>query len=112
MRRGSGEAGVTRCKLRAPFRVVLGCPRTTLPMAVAIGLILLSGCATTQSPQVIRVPVAAPCLEKMPESPEFLTDAAMAKMDDGTLVIELRADQLNQRQHIAELRATLTACVR
>ena len=80
--------------------------------ALLLPLLLLSGCATTQSPQVIRVPVAVPCLDKVPESPAFLTDAEMAKMDDGKLVIEMRADQLNQRQHIAELRATISACVK
>jgi len=79
----------------------------------AVAVMLLAGCAAPlPNPQKVFIEVARPCLDKLPDAPAFLTDAAMQKMDDFTLIIELRADHLNQRQHISELRATMKACVK
>ena len=96
-----------------PFRLSdrsLLLARTYCLLGMALSI---SGCITTQPvPEKVYVRVPVACIEKMPDSPAFLTDGAMAKMDDFTLIIEMRADPLNQRQHINELRAILTACAR
>lgn len=113
MKRGSGGLDGARCNLR-PSAVSASRNLASLPMAVAIiGMISLSGCAT-QSPQVVKVPYAIPCLtaDQLPAAPKAKTDAELAKLDDFQLVINLAADRLEYRRHSNELSAVISACVR
>lgn len=77
-------------------------------------LLLLVGCNATLPPvpRETLIPVLVPCLDRMPERPQFLADADLAKLDDHAFVLALRIDQLELRGHVAILTATLQACVK
>ena len=77
-------------------------------------LLFLAGCNGTlpPAPKETLIPVAVPCLERMPEAPKFLSDAELTQLDDFHFVIELRRDQLELRGHLAILTAALQPCVK
>jgi len=77
-------------------------------------VLFLAGCNGTLPPvpTEVRVPVPVPCIERMPDQPKFLTDAALAGLADFSFVLELRRDQLELRGHVAVLTATLQACIK
>ena len=81
----------------------------------ATALILLSGCVTTQPvPQVVKVPIATPCLtaDQLPKPPQAATDATLSAMTDFDLVINLAADRLEYRRYSTEAAAVLQACTK
>lgn len=85
------------------------------PHIAAITLILLPGCATTQTvPEKVYIPVSQPCITAadLPKSPAFPSDAELAKLDDFALVIAIRSAQIAYRQYVSELEATLRACTK
>lgn len=73
-------------------------------------LLVLAGCAT--SPEVVKVQVPVPCIraEDVPPRPEFVSDAALARMDDADLVLSLRIDQLAARGYADRLEAIVRSC--
>jgi len=76
-------------------------------------ILLLAGCSGLPTvPEKVMIPVAVPCIDRVPERPAFLTDAELAALDDYRLVLGLRTDQLTLRGHVAVLEAVLQACVR
>lgn len=84
------------------------------PLKAATIVILLSGCATTQAPQIIKVPVPQPCLtaDQLPQPPKANTDAELAAMNDRDLVISLATDRLEYRRYSQEAQAALVACTK
>ena len=77
-------------------------------------ILTLAGCNGTlpPAPKTVLVPIATPCLDKLPERPQFLADNDLAKLDDFRFVIELRRDQLELRSFVAVQDATLRACLK
>ena len=77
-------------------------------------LATLPGClATTPSvPNVAKVIVSVPCIDKMPDRPYFVTDADLATLDGRQTVIALRQDQLAARGYIAITDALMLSCLR
>jgi len=76
-------------------------------------MLLLAGCQSLPpAPTEVRVPVAVPCLDKMPDRPEFATDAQLASMDDYRFVLALAKDRLERQGYIATIEAIMQACVR
>ena len=89
--------------------------RLSLQLSVGLATILLSGCIHTQPvPQVVKVPVPAPCLtaDQLPKPPQAATDATLAAMTDFDLVINLAADRLEYRRYSTEAAAVLQACTK
>ena len=62
-------------------------------------------------PEVVRVPVPVPCLERAPERPALLTDAQLAELGDYRLVLELARDRRIRQAYEAELEAAVEGCV-
>ena len=81
---------------------------------IALQIGLLSGCATQPVPQVVNVPVPAPCLtaDQLPKPPQAATDATLSAMTDFDLVINLAADRLEYRRYSTEAAAVLQACTK
>lgn len=77
----------------------------------ALILLLLTGCATTD-PQMVRVPVAVPCVEAMPQRPWLVTDPELARMNDYQLALALRQHHLAAGGYVSELEALLLGCVK
>ena len=77
-------------------------------------ILALSGCVTQPVPQVVKVPVPAPCLtaDQLPKPPNVSTDATLAAMTDFDLVINLAADRLEYRRYSTEAAAVLQACTK
>ena len=75
-------------------------------------LLLVVGCQTT-IPQKVYIPVSQPCLsrDQLPAAPKAATDADLAKLPDGDLVLQLAADRIEYRRHSTEASAVLEACV-
>lgn len=83
-------------------------------MRAIILLLLLAGCATVPDvPTEVRVPVAVPCLtvDQVPRA-TFKTDADLAKLPDGPLVLALAKDRLERQAHIGRIEAILQGCVK
>ena len=97
-------------------RLAAGAGRCTCPHAPPMMLLILTlaGCNGTLPPvpRETLVPIAVPCLDKLPDQPAFLADSDLAKLDDFRFVIELRRDQLELRGHVEILTATLRACLK
>jgi len=80
--------------------------------AIALAL-LISGCSSLPPvPTEVRIPIATPCLDTLPETPDFLPDSDLATLEDYAFVIALRIEQLKAREAYDELRALATACVK
>ena len=77
-------------------------------------ILLLSGCITTGTPIPIKIPVPIPCVtaDQLPAQPKASTDADLAKLDDGDLVLTLAADRIEYRRHSNEASALLIACTK
>jgi len=77
-------------------------------------MLLLSGCITTGTPVPIKIQVPIPCVtqDQLPAAPKASTDADLAKLDDGDLVLTLAADRIEYRRHSNEASALLIACTK
>lgn len=74
---------------------------------------ILTGCSTwPKVPEVVRIPVPAPCIEALPAPPELATDDAVLAMDDYRAVLTMWRDRLSARVAYDELRAMASACVK
>ena len=81
---------------------------------IALQVVLLSGCITTGTPIPIKIQVPIPCItaDQLPAAPKAATDADLAKLDDGDLVLTLAADRIEYRRHSNEASAVLVACTK
>lgn len=79
----------------------------------ALAILLLAGCAGNPMPEVVRVPVATPCLqaEQLPAKPDILPDAALFALDDYRAVLELARARIVLRDAVAERDALLSGCL-
>ena len=86
----------------------------SLTLLTSAIIIALSGCQATLPavPTEVRVPIAIPCIDKLPDKPALFTDEQLSKMGDGELIISLRIDQLNARGYIAQADALMLACIK
>ena len=76
--------------------------------------IILSGCITTPVAQKVFINVPTPCItrDQLPVAPKASADTALAKMDDGDLVLNLAADRIEYRRYANEASAVLEACLK
>ena len=83
-------------------------------MRAILACLLLTGCVTTGTPVPIKIQVPIPCLsrDQLPAQPKASTDADLAKLDDGDLVLQLAADRIEYRRHSNEASAVLEACIK
>jgi len=74
----------------------------------------LAGCVTTGTPVPIKIQVPIPCVtqDQLPAAPKASTDADLAKLDDGDLVLQLAADRIEYRRHSNESAAVMEACTK
>jgi hypothetical protein len=79
-------------------------------LAVALGLSVgIAGCETLRQPPV-SVPIAVPCIKSVPTRPALVSDAELAVMSDGQLVLALRRLELILLDYTAELEAVISSC--
>ncbi len=85
-----------------------------LPYCALSFIFIISGCASTPTPQIVKVPVPQPCItaDQLPKPPDAKNDAELTKMDDFDFVITLAADRLEYRRYANEAQAVLQACVK
>jgi type IV pilus biogenesis protein CpaD/CtpE len=89
--------------------------RTAILLAAAAALLLLPGCASTdprplELPKEVRIPVPVPCIKDPIARPALVTDAQLAAMGDGDLVLSLAADRRERQQYEGKLEAQLAGC--
>lgn len=76
----------------------------------------LSACAsapapvTIEKPIEVKIPVAVPCIKKVPDGPAFLDDQALLAGSGAQVFDRVWADHLARRDYINELRAVLLGC--
>jgi hypothetical protein len=77
-----------------------------------MGMVVLSGCASAPPApvEVVKVPVAVPCVREMPERPAFITDEEWAALDAYKKALALWKDRRERQDYEAKLEATLEAC--
>jgi len=72
---------------------------------------VLAGCATRPPATVeVQVPVAVPCVRKVPERPQFEFDRLPADASDGDKVLALARDWVHARKYELELEAAIAGC--
>ena len=81
-------------------------------LAIAFLTFVLSACASSAPPSVVRVDVPVPvaCITKTPERPAFAVDGLPIGSGIWDKMSALRADRLQRRAYEAELEAALNAC--
>jgi uncharacterized lipoprotein YajG len=79
--------------------------------AVSLLLVaLLAGCATSQEPLQVRVPVPVPCVVELPAEPVIVADAELRAMSDYRLVLVIARERLQLLSYSAEIRAAAEGC--
>lgn len=73
-------------------------------------LLLLTGCATTQTLTPVSVPVPIACREEMPERPSMPTKAFATKPSLDQFVQAAQAELLRREGYEGQLRTALEAC--
>ncbi len=73
---------------------------------------MLSSCASLLPVKTleVKVPVAVPCVQAMPEKPYFITDDELLAYDKGNFITALHVDRLQRQSYEAELEAVLAGC--
>lgn len=85
--------------------------RCSRACTTAAGVVLgLAGCAGIEVPKEVRVPVAVPCVEQVPQRPSMMSDQELLALDDYGLVVALARDRRVRQGYIVELEATLEGC--
>lgn len=76
--------------------------------------IFLAGCSGSPAlPEVVRVPIATPCLsaDQLPAAPDILPDAALFALDDYRAVLELARARIILKDAVLERDALLSGCL-
>ena len=76
--------------------------------------VIFSGCQSIpDAPTEVRIPVSIACITAadVPKSPIFATDAELAKLPDGDLILSLAKDRRQNQGYRAELEAVISGCV-
>ena len=81
-----------------------------LVIFVLLTLLVVTGCATTQTLTPINVPVPVACQEEMPERPAMPTEAFTAKPSLDQFVQAAQAELLRREGYEGQLRTALEAC--
>lgn len=84
-------------------------------MGILLLCVMATGCAgIPDAPREVLVPVSTPCLsqDSLPKPPAFVTDAQLAAMTDGDLILSLAADRRQNQGYRAELEAVIQGCVK
>jgi hypothetical protein len=71
-------------------------------------LVLMAGCAC--KPVTVQVKVAVPCIETVPVRPALVTDAELATMGEGQMVLALDAHRIIVMLYVAELETVVHGC--
>ena len=82
---------------------------------LCVVIVNLMGCTATLPPvpKVVSVPISVPCIDRADvPTATFISDAELAKLDDGPCVIQLARDRLDRIGHIGRLEATIQACIK
>lgn len=78
---------------------------------ILVSCAVLTGCASVpQIPKEIRVPVAVPCIDRVPQRPSMLSDSELLALDDYGLVIALARDRRVRQGWEATIEALLEGC--
>ena len=88
--------------------------KSVIQVFLITAFVTLAGCATVPDmPTEVRIPVPVPCLSAA-EVPRavFPTDADLARLPDGPLVLMLAKDRLDRAAHIGKLEAGLQGGVK
>jgi len=83
-------------------------------MRAILVCILLAGCAGTPTAIPIKIAVPTPCLtrDQLPDPAKASSDADLAKLPDGDLILSLAQDRLEYRRYSNEATAVLEACIK
>ena len=82
---------------------------------ILMSSVIFSACQSIpETPKEVRIPVPVPCLAAadVPKSPTFVTDAALAAMPDGDLILSLATDRRQNQGYRAEMEAVIAGCVK
>lgn len=72
---------------------------------------LLAGCASAPpAPQIVQVPVYAPCVTTPPQRPAYEFDKLAPTATDGEIVLALVRDWPRGRTYEAKLEAAIEGC--
>jgi len=75
-------------------------------------VVVLAGCASVSpAPQLVEVPVFAPCVKSMPQRPAYEFDQLAPAATDGEIVLALARDWLRGRPYEAQLEAVIAGCI-
>lgn len=77
-------------------------------------LFLAAGCGGREVvvPEVVKVPVPVPCLDRLPEAPAVAGDEELLGLDDYALVLTVARDRKLLEAAYGELRAAAGACLK
>ncbi|TDY35077.1 hypothetical protein [Janthinobacterium sp. 75] len=76
-------------------------------------VLLLAGCASAPpapAPQLVEVPVFAPCVKSVPQRPAYEFDQLEPSATDGEIVLALARDWPRGRKYEVELEAAIVGC--
>lgn len=77
--------------------------------------VMATGCAAIpDAPTEVKIPYPVPCISAadIPKPPDFVTDAQLAAMPDGDLILTLAADRRQSQGYRDELLAVIQGCVK
>ena len=74
-------------------------------------VVLLAGCASVPpTPQLVEVPVFAPCVKAVPQRPVYEFDQLAPAATDGEIVLALARDWSRGRRYEQALDAIIIGC--
>lgn len=100
--------------LRQPLHRIAPLEKAASVACLGSLIILLQGCASTQTAQVVKIQVPIPCVtqDQLPVAPNAKTDAELKAMNDADLIVNLAADRLEYRRYSTEAQAILISCTK
>ena len=72
----------------------------------------LVGCngAIVKDVQLVKIPVAVPCVDQLPQAPTLRTDAELKALPDYQAVLALIQDRIKREIYESQLEAVLKGC--
>ena len=75
-------------------------------------VVLLAGCASVPpTPQLVEVPVFAPCVKAVPQRPVYEFGQLAPAASDGEIVLGLARDWLRGRKYELQLESIIKGCL-